>query len=232
MATMSPASAFSTGSRFEPAEGQQLGQPRLFEHLAVAGQRLHRHRWASPARPGCDAAGQKAAQIGDRLQRRRQHAERAVGVDLPAAAHGDDAARTAASDPGARRLPGVGGRPALLGRGERIGKSSCSSSASSAANRSKTSSTTQSGRAASGLSTLLTTTIGRRPSASAFMVTNLVCGIGPSAASTSSTTPSTMERMRSTSPPKSAWPGTCRRCLALRSRRKTSPNWSLRTLPI
>jgi hypothetical protein len=35
----------------------------------------------------------------------------------------------------------------------------------------------------------------------------LVCGIGPSAASTSTMAPSTMLRMRSTSPPKSAWPG-------------------------
>ena len=39
---------------------------------------------------------------------------------------------------------------------------------------------------------------------SALAVTNFVCGIGPSAASTSSTTLSTMLRMRSTSPPKSA----------------------------
>ena len=58
-----------------------------------------------------------------------------------------------------------------------------------------------------GRSTLLSTTIGRRPRANAFDSTNLVCGIAPSAASTSSTQPSTMPRMRSTSPPKSAWPG-------------------------
>ena len=35
----------------------------------------------------------------------------------------------------------------------------------------------------------------------------MVCGSGPSEASTRTTTPSTMLRMRSTSPPKSAWPG-------------------------
>ena len=63
------------------------------------------------------------------------------------------------------------------------------------------------GGRASGRSILLTTTIGRRPSASALPVTNLVCGIGPSAASTSRITPSTIDRMRSTSAPKSAWPG-------------------------
>jgi len=42
---------------------------------------------------------------------------------------------------------------------------------------------------------------------SALRSTNRVCGSGPSEASTSSTTPSTMDSPRSTSPPKSAWPG-------------------------
>ena len=86
------------------------------------------------------------------------------------------------------------------------GKSSCSSVAPSLSNKSKAASTTNCGRAP-GLSTLFTTRIGLRPSANAFLVTKRVCGIGPSWASISSTTPSTMERARSTSPPKSAWPG-------------------------
>ena len=60
---------------------------------------------------------------------------------------------------------------------------------------------------ASARSTLLMTTMGLRPILSAFDTTNLVCGSGPSAASTSTSAPSTMLRMRSTSPPKSAWPG-------------------------
>ena len=42
---------------------------------------------------------------------------------------------------------------------------------------------------------------------SALRSTKRVCGSGPSDASTSSTMPSTMDRPRSTSPPKSAWPG-------------------------
>jgi hypothetical protein len=42
---------------------------------------------------------------------------------------------------------------------------------------------------------------------SALRRTNRVCGSGPSLASTSSSTPSTMVRPRSTSPPKSACPG-------------------------
>ncbi len=73
-------------------------------------------------------------------------------------------------------------------------------------NRSSTSSWTRSG-SAPGRSILLMTTIGVRPSASALRSTKRVCGIGPSNASTTSSTPSTMRRMRSTSPPKSACPG-------------------------
>src|SRR5258705_4288211 len=87
-----------------------------------------------------------------------------------------------------------------------MGKSSCSSLASSAAKRSKTSFTTTEGPA-SERSALLITTMGLRPILSAFDTTNLVCGSGPSAASTSTSAPSTILRMRSTSPPKSAWPG-------------------------
>ncbi len=72
--------------------------------------------------------------------------------------------------------------------------------------RSKTCSFTTSGRQL-GLSTLLTTTMGFLPSESAFCSTKRVCGMVPSKASTSSSTPSHMLSTRSTSPPKSAWPG-------------------------
>ncbi len=54
---------------------------------------------------------------------------------------------------------------------------------------------------------MFTSTIGFRPSASALPATKRVCGMGPSAASTSRRKPSTMRRIRSTSPPKSACPG-------------------------
>jgi hypothetical protein len=60
---------------------------------------------------------------------------------------------------------------------------------------------------ASGRSTLLTTRITGRRASSALRSTNRVCGSGPSLASTSSSTPSTIVSPRSTSPPKSAWPG-------------------------
>ncbi len=69
-----------------------------------------------------------------------------------------------------------------------------------------TSSTTSLMRA-SGRSTLLMHRMTGILAAKALRRTNRVCGSGPSEASTSSTTPSTMDRPRSTSPPKSAWPG-------------------------
>ena len=88
----------------------------------------------------------------------------------------------------------------------RNGQSNCSSEASRSIRSSRTSSITSSGRA-SGRSILLIHTITCRSSSSAFFRTNLVCGIAPSNASTTRITPSTIFRTRSTSPPKSAWPG-------------------------
>src|SRR3954454_11069121 len=73
-------------------------------------------------------------------------------------------------------------------------------------NRAYTSSTTSEIRA-SGRSTLLTTRITGSRASSALRSTNRVWGSGPSLASTSSSTPSTIVRPRSTSPPKSACPG-------------------------
>ncbi len=57
------------------------------------------------------------------------------------------------------------------------------------------------------LSILLITTIGFLFKFNAFFKTYLVWGILPSTASTKSITPSTIESIRSTSPPKSACPG-------------------------
>ena len=86
------------------------------------------------------------------------------------------------------------------------GKSNCSSVAFKSMNNSSTLSTTFSG-CAPGLSILFITTIGFKSSPKAFFNTSLVCGIGPSNASTNSTTPSTIFRTLSTSPSKSACPG-------------------------
>src|SRR5260364_47247 len=74
------------------------------------------------------------------------------------------------------------------------GKSSCCSDAPSLSNRSKVWLITQSARAP-GRSILLTTTIDCKPCASAFLVTKRVCGIGPSTASTSSSTLSTIDNI-------------------------------------
>ena len=60
---------------------------------------------------------------------------------------------------------------------------------------------------ASGRSVLFTHRMTGSLASRALRSTKRVCGSGPSEASTSSTTPSTMEMPRSTSPPKSAWPG-------------------------
>ena len=86
------------------------------------------------------------------------------------------------------------------------GQSSCSSLASRSIKSSSTSSTTASGLA-SGRSILLMHAITGSSSSKAFLRTNFVCGIAPSKASTTRTTPSTIFNTRSTSPPKSACPG-------------------------
>ena len=88
----------------------------------------------------------------------------------------------------------------------KVGKSNCSSVAPKLANKSNTSLWTSTGRA-SERSILLITTIGRNPNFNALPTTNFVCGKGPSAESTNTITPSTIDKMRSTSPPKSACPG-------------------------
>ena len=90
-----------------------------------------------------------------------------------------------------------------------VAKSSCSSHAPIAAKRSKSllSTSAHPVSVTASRSTLFSTTMGLRPFCKAFPSTNLVCAIGPSMQSTSKRHPSTMSRTRSTSPPKSAWPG-------------------------
>ena len=86
------------------------------------------------------------------------------------------------------------------------GNSICSSFASRSKKSSYASSTTSAIRE-SGRSTLLMSKITGRFFSSALRNTKRVCGNGPSDASTSKITPSTISSPRSTSPPKSAWPG-------------------------
>ncbi len=87
-----------------------------------------------------------------------------------------------------------------------MGKEIWCSSASRSKKSSSTWWTTSSMRASARSTLLMTRTTGSRAS-SALRSTKRVWGKGPSDASTSSSTPSTMFRPRSTSPPKSAWPG-------------------------
>jgi len=65
---------------------------------------------------------------------------------------------------------------------------------------------TSSGRASLRSILFMITSTGR-PASKVFLSTNRVWGKGPSDASTSKMAESAMERARSTSPPKSAWPG-------------------------
>jgi len=69
-----------------------------------------------------------------------------------------------------------------------------------------TASSTSRGRASCRSILLITSTV-FSPMERALESTKRVCGSGPSAASTSSSTPSTSRSPRSTSPPKSACPG-------------------------
>ncbi len=74
---------------------------------------------------------------------------------------------------------------------------------------------------ASGRSTLFTTNTTGSLASSALRSTKRVWGRGPSEASTSSITPSTIVSPRSTSPPKSAWPGVSTR-LSFTSPKRTA----------
>ena len=87
-----------------------------------------------------------------------------------------------------------------------IGNSSSSLLAPSSTNRSKVAFNVWSASASRRSSLLMTTIVGRFL-AIACLSTNRVWGLGPSTASTSRRTPSTMFIIRSTSPPKSACPG-------------------------
>lgn len=82
------------------------------------------------------------------------------------------------------------------------GYSSESVGASKSQNKLNISCSTSTGLA-DGLSTLLIITIGFRRDCRAFCKTNLVYAMGPSVAHTSKQTPSTMDIILSTSPPKS-----------------------------
>ena len=144
MATMSPASALverrRAPGRGRPAAWSTRG---LLDHAAVAASAtsngmlgLIAPDWMRPVRM------RPRKRIG--LERRHEHRERLVGLDRAAPAHGAGSGRTAAPCPCAR--PRARSRPSpARPEANRVGKSSCSSLAPSAANRSNTSSCTSCG---------------------------------------------------------------------------------------
>ena len=97
------------------------------------------------------------------------------------------------------------------------GKSSVSSSAPSSTNRSKTSVEHLAGPGVRAVDLVDDDDRLAARTANALRSTNRVCGIGPSAASTSRNTPSAIFSTRSTSPPKSAWPGVSIRLILVSS---------------
>ena len=214
-ATRSPATALSAGTRVSAsvrsssviltrvtvpsARHQATCWPRRIEparmrHSAMRPRKLVASRLVTCACSG--ASGSSAGgghgveqDVEQRLQVRRV-GQRAVGGALAGRAAG-----------------AAGGVDDRAGRAAgRCGRSSRSSSSASSRSSSRLSSTTSPIRA-SARSVLFTTSTTGRPAVSVLRSTKRVCGSGPSEASTSRTTPSTIDRPRSTSPPKSAWPG-------------------------
>ncbi len=174
----------------DAAEGQDFRYAPLLDQIAVAVEHFDRRVGLDRARE--DAAGDDPAEVGIGLEQRAEHAE-AAGADLRRAdvlEHEIEQGRHVVLG-----ALGSGGHPALLGgavddgevellvggveRGEEIEHL-----------------VDDLARARVELVDLVDADDG-----------SVVCGIGPSAASTSTIAPSTIDRMRSTSPPKSAWPG-------------------------
>ena len=203
MATMSPASP--SRSACARGRGRRGSWRRGRSRPPCRRGRQHLDRLVRLDRAGGDAAGDDAAEEGVGLEQRAEHAERAL---LDASARGTCLSTRSNS----------GARPWSFGPSGRVGHPAVAARTVEDREVELLVGGVERGEQvehlvddlverASGRSILLIATIGRRPTFSALPTTNLVCGIGPSAASTSTITPSTIDRMRSTSPPKSAWPG-------------------------
>ena len=95
-----------------------LGDACLFDHAAVPVQRLHGGVGGKRAR--LNTPGQNPAEIGVAFQRRHQHAERAVGVDIGAGDTVHDLVEQAGHVVAAHVR--ILGRPALLSGRKQDGK--------------------------------------------------------------------------------------------------------------
>ena len=205
MATMSPASASSTGTRSRPRKASSLVMRACSISLAVAAQRLQDGVGPDRRRTGC---GRSA---GGRGRGRTRASSTSMRNGLSAStvrrrhmAHDQVEQRRQVLALGLER----GRRPALAAGGEQAsGSRAARRWRSSAANRSKTSLCTSCG-ARVGRSTLLITH--DRPQAEAQRLAEHELGLrhrpfGGVDQQRARRRP--CDRMRSTSPPKSAWPG-------------------------
>ena len=134
-ATISPACASSTGTRSRPRKARILVMRPFFHQRAVARQRLDGH--VGLDRPGLDAAGQQLAQIGIGLKDHVQHRERLAGIDGRRRYMLDDQVEQTAPRSFFSSSIDSTAQP-WRPEANRVGKSSCSSLASRAANRSNT----------------------------------------------------------------------------------------------
>ena len=103
--------ASSTGSALQAAEGQDLRDAALFDHLAVRVSACI--AWFGLERARTDPAGQDAAEEGVGSKRRHQHAERAFLDDRRLGTWKTIGRRAAPGAFAARRRLG---HPAMLGR--------------------------------------------------------------------------------------------------------------------
>ena len=201
-ATMSPASASSTGTRSRPRKARILVMRPVSTNLPSRRQRLDRH--VGLDRAGLDAAGQHAAEIGVGFQQSSPAWRRARRHRPSAAAHAcSDQVEQRRQVLFAARRANLG--PALLGR-RRTGSGNRAARRWRPARRTGRTLRHDLSARASGRSTLLMTTIGLRPSQ---RLADDELGLRQRAFGgvDQHDAPSTIDRMRSTSPPKSAWPG-------------------------
>ena len=202
-ATISPGPGLVGGHAVERLGDVELGHARVLDRRRRRGTR----RSAAPLRsvPWRIAQQREAADVRARVEVRDERLQRMVGVVATAPGSSRGSCRRAARGRSrARRRRGRRGRRARSRR--RSGTRSATRRRRGRGRARRPRSTTSSMRA-SGRSTLLTTSTTGSCGSSALRSTKRVCGSGPSLASTSSRTPSTIVSPRSTSPPKSAWPG-------------------------
>ena len=200
IATISPGPASSAGTR-SSASVTKSSVTRAFS--IVPSARHHAICWPFFSVPWYDAAEREAAEVGRGVEVRDERLQRMVGSYAGAGRCRAACRRAASGRPRARRR---GARPGRRARSRRRSGSRSATRRRRGRGRARRPRRRPPRRASSRSILLTTSTTGSR-ACSALRSTKRVCGSGPSLASTSRRTPSTIVRPRSTSPPKSAWPG-------------------------